>query len=147
MPNNKRSFVMAEDKKPDKDEFVKQFVLTGCRNGRKAAILAGYSEKTADQAASRMLKDVKVLDAIDKHKKMATKKFIWTKEQKLLKFEKVVDAAMKTDPEKGMVNMAAAIAALKEHNIMQGDNAPIVSEQTTTVIQTLSDRLRGGSKR
>jgi len=138
---------MAEDKKPDKDEFVKQFVLTGCRNGRKAAILAGYSEKTADQAASRMLKDVKVLDAIDKHKKMATKKFIWTKEQKLLKFEKVVDAAMKTDPEKGMVNMAAAIAALKEHNIMQGDNAPIVSEQTTTVIQTLSDRLRGGSKR
>ncbi len=36
------------------------------RNGTRAAIAAGYAEKTAGQAASRLLKNVKILDLIIK---------------------------------------------------------------------------------
>ena len=52
-------------KKPSKEDFAKEFILTGCRNGSEAAINAGYSEKGAAQAASRLLKDVNVLTMID----------------------------------------------------------------------------------
>ena len=117
-------------KKPSKEDFAKEFILTGCRNGSEAAINAGYSEKGAAQAASRLLKDVNVLTMIDELKKASTKKFIWTKEEKLIKIEKLIDCAMKKDPEKGMINMAAAMAGMKEHNLMQGDNAPILTEST-----------------
>jgi len=37
------------------------------RNGKRAAIAAGYSAKTADQQASRLLKNVKVRQAVDSH--------------------------------------------------------------------------------
>jgi len=132
--------------KPSKEDFAKEFILTGCKNGTQAAISAGYSEKTAAAAASRLLKDVKVLTMIDTFKKAQTKHFIKTKEQKLLDLEKIQEAAMKADPEKGMVNIPGAIAAIKEHNLMQGDNAPTQSEVLTTT-QTLAEKLSGGSKR
>ena len=121
-------------KKPSKEDFAKEFILTGCKNGTQAAISAGYSEKTAAAAASRLLKDVKVLTMIDDFKKASLKKFIWTKEEKLLKIENLIECAMKADPEKGMINMAAAIAGFKEHNLMQGDNAPTQTENTHTVL-------------
>ena len=114
--------------KPSKDAFVKEYILTGCRNGTKAAINAGYSEKTAAQTASRLLKDVKILTMIDEYKKVQVKKFIRTKEEKLLNLEKIIDASMKLDDEKGMLNAQAAIAAIKTHNEMQGDNAPVKTE-------------------
>ena len=130
-------------KKPSKDDFAKEFILTGCRNGTQAAINAGYSEKTASAAASRLLKDVKVLTAIDEYKKASKKKFIWTKEDKLLKLEKICDAAMKLDPEKGMINMQSAIASIKEHNLMQGDNAPAetTGDDMAGAINKLIDKL------
>jgi len=122
-----------KDKKPSKDDFIKQYVLTGCKNGRQSAISAGYSEKTADQAASRLLKDVKVLEAIEEHKRAGMKSFIWSKEKKLQLLEKIAECATTADAEKGMINMASAIAAMKEHNLMQGDNAPTVTDNTHTV--------------
>ncbi len=42
--------------------------------------------------------------------------------------------------------MPSAIAAMKEHNLMQGDNAPIVTENLNTN-QSLAEKLSGGSKR
>lgn len=133
--------------KPSKDAFVKEYILTGCRNGTKAAINAGYSEKTAAQTASRLLKDVKVLTMIDEYKKAQTKKFIRTKEEKLLNLEKIIDASMKADDEKGMLNAQAAIAAIKTHNEMQGDNAPLETNNNIKVEQSLAERLTNGSKR
>ena len=127
-----------KDKKPSKDDFAKEYILTGCKYGRQAAINAGYSEKTADQAASRLLKDVKVCALIDKYKKASTKKFIWTKEEKLLKLEDIVNNCIDKNDESKMNNPTAAIAALKEHNLMQGDNAPTVTENTHTV-KTFAD--------
>ena len=67
---------------------------------------------------------------IQNQKKLTTKLFIKTKEQKLEMLEKIAKACMVTDSEKGMLNSAAAIAAIKEHNAMQGDNAPLKTENT-----------------
>ena len=72
-----------------KEAFINAFILTGCKEGTKAAIKAGYSQKTAAQQASRLLKDVKVQQAIESQKKLATKLFIKSKEQKLLLLEEM----------------------------------------------------------
>ena len=53
-----------------KEAFINAFILTGCKEGTKAAIKAGYSQKTAAQQASRLLKDVKVQQAIESQKKL-----------------------------------------------------------------------------
>ena len=124
------------DKKPSIEEFIKHFVLTGCNDGTQAAINAGYSEKTAPQQASRLLKSVKVKQAIQDYKKADLKLFIKTKEQKLTMLEDIAKACMLADDEKGMVNAQAAIAAIKEHNVMQGDNAPFETNSTFSIIQT-----------
>jgi len=116
-----------------KDAFIKAFILTGCKEGTKAAIEAGYSKKTAAQQASRLLKDVKVQQEINKQKKIATKLFIKTKEQKLQMLENIALKCMREDEEKGMVNPQAAIAAIKEHNAMQGDNAPTQIDNTHVI--------------
>lgn len=128
------------------DAFVKAYLLNN-GNATQAAITAGYSKKTANEIGAENLAKPSIKEAIEKHQKKGEESFIWSKKKKLEMLEKIAEAATTKDSEKGMINMVAAISALKEHNIMQGDNAPIVSEQTTTVIQTLSDRLRGGSKR
>ena len=50
-------------------------------NGTKAAIRAGYSEKTAEQQAVRLLRNVKVKNYIDEHlKKLEDEKIADTKE-------------------------------------------------------------------
>jgi phage terminase small subunit len=45
-----------------RDAFVQEFIID--LNGTQAAIRSGYSAKTAGQAASRLLKDVKITAAI-----------------------------------------------------------------------------------
>mgnify|MGYP003126673668 FL=1 len=117
-----------------KDAFIKAFILTGCKEGTKAAIEAGYSTKTAAQQASRLLKDVKVQQAIQEQKKLATKLFIKSKEQKLIMLEGIAKACMVIDDEKGMVNAQAAISAIKEHNVMQGDNAPTQVDNKHSIV-------------
>ncbi len=123
--------------KPKKEEFAKEYILTGCKNGTQAAIAAGYSEKTAAAQASRLLKDVNVINMIKEYQKTEVKLFIKTKEQKLIWLEEIAIACMKPDEDKGMVNPAAATAAIKEHNLMQGDNAPTQVE--TKTVKSFSD--------
>lgn len=125
-------------KKPDVDIFIKEYILTGLNNGKQAAIKAGYSEKTADQQASRLLKSVKVKQAIKEHQAASMDSFIWSKEKKLKLLEEIALCATGKDPEKGMINMQSAIAAMKEHNLMQGDNAPTVTENTH-IVQAVED--------
>ncbi len=120
-------------KEPDSDLLIKNFILQGCKNAKQAAIDAHYSPKTAEQSASRVLRGVKAQEAIEKHKRMGNESFVWSKQDKLQKLEKIIDSAMKSDSEKGMINMQSAIAAMKEHNLMQGDNAPTVTENTHVV--------------
>ena len=121
--------------KPSVDDFIKEFILTGCKDGTIACINAGYSVKTAPQQASRLLKNVKVQQAIKEYQKASIKLFIKTKEQKLEMLQDIATACMKKDSEKGMVNAQAAISAIKEHNLMQGDNAPIQTDNTHMIIK------------
>lgn len=130
------------------DLFVDEYILTGCKNATEAAIKAGYSEKTAASQGSRLLKDVKVVNKIKERKKIETKLFIKTKEEKLIWLEKIALNGMEIiDPEKGMVNPASSIAAIKEHNVMQGDNAPVETVSNVVVTESLAERLTNGSKR
>jgi phage terminase small subunit len=125
---------MAKSKaKPCKDDFIKHYVLAGCKNATQCAIKAGYSAKTADQAGSRLLKDVKVLTAIEEHKKLTQSEFIYSKDKKLEILQLVMDNSSEVCTEDGnfnkgkMNNPTAVISAIKEHNAMQGDNAPTVA--------------------
>ena len=45
--------------------FAIEYVKLGCRNATQAAINAGYSEKTACEQASRLLRNVKVKETIN----------------------------------------------------------------------------------
>lgn len=116
-----------QKKKPSPEEFARQYILNGCVNGRQAAIAAGYSEKSAESQASRLLTTVKVKAAIEKHQKIETNSFIWNKQKKLemlqdiatLSLNKIVDQYGNERSE----NLPAAVSAIKEHNAMQGDYA------------------------
>ena len=128
------------------DMFVKAYLLNG-GNAMRAAISAGYSEKTAGEMGYENLNKPQIKEAIQEHQKKQEKLFIWSKEKKLQVLEKIIKAATTEDGEKGMVNMPSAIAAIKEHNLMQGDNAPIETNNNIKVSNTLAKKLTGGSKR
>lgn len=131
------------------DAFVKQYLLNG-GNATQAAIDAGYSEKTAKVIGSENLTKPDIQALIQKHQSKAEDDFIYSKKKKLEILQLVMNNAVEVCNEEGnfnkgkMNNHSAAIAAIKEHNIMQGDNAPTQSEVTTTT-QTLQEKLRAGS--
>lgn len=54
-----------EEKAPDRQEIFAQEYITDF-NGKQAAIRAGYSEKTAESQASRLLRNVKVRSEIER---------------------------------------------------------------------------------
>ena len=109
------------------DAFVKEYLLNG-GNGNKAAIKAGYSEDTARTIAAENLTKPNIKAAIELHQTKANQSFIKSKEDKLKILEEVMKACKSSDDEKGMLNANAVIAAIKEHNLMQGDNAPTQTE-------------------
>lgn len=58
------NIMLTEQRKLFIDEFLKQ----RCKNQKKAAIAAGYSEKTAESQASQILKDDKVQEYLQSKK-------------------------------------------------------------------------------
>ena len=109
------------------DAFVKEYLLNG-GNATQAAIKAGYSKKTANEIGAENLAKPSIKAAIQAHQQKQDEHFAWSKSKKLKVLEKIMSVAIQEDPDKGMINMAAAISAIKEHNLMQGDNAPTASE-------------------
>lgn len=109
------------------DKFVKAYLLNG-GNATQAAISAGYSEKTAQEIGSENLSKPIIKSAIEKHQKTSNENYIWSKADKLKRLESLIEKCSRDDEEKGAVNASAAISAIKEHNLMQGDNAPTASE-------------------
>lgn len=59
------------------NKFVKEYIKDYC--GAKAAIRAGYSKKSANEQASRMLAKVKIQDAILREEKALQNRFYATK--------------------------------------------------------------------
>jgi len=123
---------MTSKKKPDLDRFIQRYIENGCKNAKDAAIFAGYSERTADQQGSRLLKNVKVIEAVEKYKKEQLSAHIWRKEEKLELLQKIASNGIRDVVDKDgnikMENPSASVAAIKEHNLMQGDNAPVEVE-------------------
>lgn len=58
---------MTKNGKTRRDLFISEYLKD--QNGKRSAIAAGYAKKTAEQAASRLLRDVKVIEGIAKHQK------------------------------------------------------------------------------
>lgn len=128
------------------DAFVKAYLLNG-GNSTQAAISAGYSEKTAAEIGFENLRKPQIKKLIEEHQKKQDDNFIWSKQKKLEILQGIIEKATSEDEEKGMVNMTGAISAIKEHNLMMGDNAPIETNNNVKVSSTLASRLTGGSKR
>ena len=72
---------MTSKQKPDLERFIQRYIENGCKDAKDAAIYAYYSEKTADQQASRLLKNVKVIKAVEEYKKKQLSAHIWLKEE------------------------------------------------------------------
>ena len=142
---------MTKSKLSDKEElYSKSYVLSGGKKS-KAYEDAGYSmNMTAAKIATeadKIYNRPNVALRIKELQKGHTETIIKSKEAKLLILEKVMDKCSVDDPEKGVLNAAAVTAAIKEHNLMQGDNAPIETSNTHKVSHTLASRLTAGSKR
>lgn len=110
------------------DAFVKAYLLNG-GNATQAAITAGYSKNTAQEIGSENLLKPLIAAAIAKHQKKSNDSFIFSKDKKLKLLQKVMMKCALEHDDRGMLNAQSVIAAIKEHNIMQGDNAP--TEQVT----------------
>jgi phage terminase small subunit len=128
------------------DAFVKEYILNG-GNATKAAIDAGYKVENAKQIGSENLTKLDIKKAIEKHQKKQEEVFLMSKTDKLKVLERIINATASKDGEKGVLNASAAIAAIKEHNLMQGHNAPTETNANIKVEQSLKERLTGGSKR
>ncbi|MGP4933391.1 terminase small subunit [Pseudoalteromonas nigrifaciens] len=125
------------------DAFVKAYLLNG-GNATQAAIKAGYSEKTAQAIGAENLTKPVIQNAIKAHQQEQHSQFIWEKAKKLEALQSIINMAMTENKDKGMLN---ATAAIKAHNEMQGDNAPIETNNTIKVSSSLAERLTAGSKR
>jgi phage terminase small subunit len=127
------------------DAFVKSYILSN--NATQAAIEAGYSEKTARFIGSENLTKPNIAAAIKEHQLKSDSEFTHSKDTKLKILQDVMDACKASDSEKGVVNAAAVISAIKEHNLMMGHNAPTESTSTIKVEKSLAERLTNASKR
>ena len=110
-----------EKLKGKQDAFVKAYILNP--NATQAAIAAGYSEKTARFIGSENLTKPNIIAAIKIHQKKTDSSFTYSKDKKLRILEEVMLACKAEEREKGVINAAAVIAAVKEHNAMMGHNA------------------------
>jgi len=80
--------VAKQDKAPDKQIiFAQEYVVDF--NGKQAAIRAGYSEKTAESQASRLLRNVKVRTEIEKLLEDPVGKRNETRERALKELEQI----------------------------------------------------------
>tara|TARA_R110002051_G_C8718345_1_gene496355 strand:+ start:51 stop:476 length:426 start_codon:yes stop_codon:yes gene_type:complete len=141
---------MARSLSDKEEQYAVAYVLQG--GGKvKAYESAGYSLKMSKASistqADKIFKKPHVSLRIKELQAASNSVVIQSKIDKLLLLEQVYKACMALDPDKGMVNAPSAIAAIKEHNLMQGDNAPIITEGILKVSGSLAQRLTGASKR
>jgi hypothetical protein len=98
---------MTNDLTPRIARFVGEYLVDP--NGTKAAIRAGYSEKTAAQQASRLLRNVKVQQAIAASQKELAQRRLWNLDRMVEQAEKHLDVALSG----GFRGVSAANGALE----------------------------------
>ncbi len=125
----------------DKEELYSQSYILSGGNKSKAYEDAGYSMnmtkgKIATEA-DKIFNRPNVTLRIRELQKGRTGAIIMTKEKKLLILEQLINACVTPDADKGVINATAVTAAIKEHNLMQGDNSPLQVE--TKSVKSFSD--------
>jgi phage terminase small subunit len=95
--------------------FVAEYLVD--LNATKAAIRAGYSEKTARSVGSENLTKPDIAALISERQAKVAKKAEWSAAERLLALKRITDAAEKSDPR-------VAVSAIAEANKMQGSHAP-----------------------
>jgi len=108
-------------------EYIKDY------NATQAAIRAGYSEKTANRAGSRLLSDVDISDYINQLKKEVKAEDIFSVEERIKLLAKLAKDCCQTDVETGKpVHPSGAVAAIDQINKMTGDHAAIKTKNEHT---------------
>ncbi|MCP4491149.1 MAG: hypothetical protein GY820_28110 [Gammaproteobacteria bacterium] len=131
---------MAKPLSDKEEKYCQAYILQG--GGKvKAYEAAGYSmnmsQASISSQAEKVFKKPHINHRITELQKGATKAVIMTKEKKLLILEKLINACVTPDADKGVINATAVTAAIKEHNLMQGDNSPLQVE--TKTVKSFSD--------
>lgn len=112
---------------PKQAKFVEEYLLDG--NGRRAAIAAGYSERTAHVIANENLNKPYIAELIEKGQKEMINQVVAkrevTRERLMEMAEKVYDEAFKVG------QLAAANGAIKELGILSGER---VEKQENTIV-------------
>ena len=103
--------------------FVREYMID--KNGKQAAIRAGYSENTAEQTASRMLRYVKVAEAVAEGTAKHAEKCLVTRESQQLEYERDRDMA------RGLEMPAAAMTATTHISKMFGVEGATQIDHTT----------------
>lgn len=78
---------------PKRQRFIKEYPID--LSGKQAAIRAGFSEKTAEQQASRLLRDVKVQEAIAEEMRKRSERTEITQDRVLQELAKIGFADMR----------------------------------------------------
>lgn len=105
--------------------LVDAYVKNGFKNAEQSALEAGYSKASARGNASHILAFPHVAAAVEARKNTIRKR--WSKEDKLLKLEKIAET------DSGLL----AIKAIEVHNKMLGDNEPEKTQTELTGISTV----------
>lgn len=102
---------MSDDLNIQQRKFVIAYLKTG--NGKQSAIAAGYSKKTADVQASRLLANAKVKQALVKPISKAVEKTELTAERVIAELEKVAFTDVKIEGAQKMAALSRLLDYLK----------------------------------
>jgi phage terminase small subunit len=99
--------------------FVDEYLID--LNATKAAIRAGYSEKTARSVGSENLTKPDIAEAIAEAQARVSELAEWTAADRIRMLADIADRTSKGDPR-------VAVSAIAEANKMQGSHAPAKTE-------------------
>jgi phage terminase small subunit len=130
---------------PKQAKFVEEYLLDG--NGRRAAIAAGYSERTAHVIANENLNKPYIAELIEKGQKRVIDQVVAKRE---ITRERLMDMAEKVFEEAFKVGqLAAANGAIKELGILSGER--VEKRETTSVpheerLAAIRERVNDGQR-
>lgn len=99
------------DLTPKQSRFIDEYMID--LNGTQAAIRAGYSKKTAEQQASRLLSNVKVQAEIAKRQSALSDTHGVTLQSLLLELDEAREAALGAETVQSSAAVAATMAKAK----------------------------------
>lgn len=129
---------MAETKlRGRKEEFCQQYTL--CYEGKKAAILAGYAEKSAAKQASMLLKETAVVERIREIQKELAERTMLTRERIVMELLDVLAICKAAKP--------VEVWSYTEHRMVETGEYQIDSKGAAKALELLGRHLGMFDKR